>query len=222
MSTNLTTYNSSLASDPLRAFRFNATFQAASGGDGVFDNRIKSSGVTSLPKTGVSSGWTGGFTTISGLNVNTQNIAYREGGMNTTVHQIPGMTSFQPITFTRGVLYGNDQAMTWMRGLFSAAQGGGLNDSASQAGSLGFRVDIIITVNEHPNTSVSTDFAQMAFKIHNAWITGLSYSDLDATNGALMFETMTLVHEGLSAFFPQTNPPGATLVGADGTSIDLY
>ena len=41
----------------------------------------------------------------------------------------------------------------------------------------------------------------MQFKIHNAWITGVSYTDLDATNGAILFETMTLVHEGISVFF---------------------
>ena len=41
----------------------------------------------------------------------------------------------------------------------------------------------------------------MQFKIYNAWITGLNYSDLDATNGAILFETMTVTHEGLAVGF---------------------
>jgi len=218
-SSSLSTYNSSLATDPLRSFRFNATFTAASTGDGVFDSRILSNGGTAVPTTGVSTGWVGGFTNISGLTINTQAIQYREGGYNTTIHQIPGMTTFSPLSFTRGVLYGNDQAMTWMRGLFAAAAGSGLNPSTKSGtaavtptstggfgGQGGFRVDILITVNEHPGTDVVNDAPQMAFKVHNAWISNLSYTDLDATNGAILFESMQLVHEGISVFF--TNSSG--------------
>jgi len=201
MATNLSTYNSSLATDPLRTFRFRAVFTPA-GNDGVFDQRIKSAtNQTAMPIKGVSTGWVGGFSTISGLNITTQNITYREGGFNTTVHQIPGMTTFQPITFTRGAIFGNDQAITWMRGLFAAAAGTGLNPGGAGATGAGFRVNIAIYVNNHPNTDVANDYPQMVFNVYNAWITNLSYSDLDATNGALMFETMQLVHEGLSVSF---------------------
>jgi hypothetical protein len=67
-----------------------------------------------------------------------------------------------------------------------------------------------LTVNDHPNTNATADRAKMAFKIHNAWITGLNYTDLDATNGAILFETMQLVHEGLSVYYTK----------ADGTPAD--
>jgi phage tail-like protein len=202
-SSSLTTFNSSIATDPLRSFRFNAVFQMASGNPkDAFDKRIidSSSAQASLPS-GASSGWQGGFTNVSGLRVDTQSITYREGGYNTTVHQIPGMTTFQPITFTRGVMYGNDQAMTWMRGLFAASAGAGLNPSTA-GGAIGdFRVNITLTVNDHPNTDPAHDKPKMQFKIYNAWITGLNYSDLDATNGAILFETMTVTHEGLAVGF---------------------
>ena len=61
------------------------------------------------------------------------------------------------------------------------------------------------SVNQHPNTNVTTDYPQMKFKIHNAWITALNYTDLDATNGAILFETMQLVHEGLSVYFTKSD-----------------
>jgi phage tail-like protein len=175
-------FNSSLATDPLRSFRFLAEFTAAN--DGVFS-------------TSFTSGWVGGFTSIEGLSITTQAITYREGGYNTTVHQIPGMTTFTPVTFSRGVLSGNDQAITWMRGLFAAAAGEGLAVGAGK----GFRVNVKIYVQDHPNATVTSATTKMAFEIHNAWITGLNYTGLDATNGAILFETMQLVHEGISVFF---------------------
>lgn len=218
-STTLSTYNSSLATDPLRGFRFTASFQPSSADPtGVFDKRIKDSSSVNTPSTGVSTGWVGGFTNVSGLNVNTQSIQYREGGYNTSVHQMPGMTTFNPITFTRGVLFGNDQAIAWMRGLYTAAQGSGLNpNTKTTAAGTNFRVDIVLTVNQHPNTNAAADVPVLKYKIHNAWITSLAYTDLDATSGGILFETITLVHEGLSVFFvlPNGKP-------VDGLALSAY
>lgn len=201
---NLSTFNSSIATDPLRSFRFRATFTAAA--DAVFDTRITDATGTQNTSTagtptGFSAGWAGGFTNITGLQTNVQSIQYREGGYNTTVHQMPGLTTFTPVTFTRGVLYGNDQAITWMRGLFSAAAGTGLVGVGATA--KGFRLNINIFVNQHPVTddTSANNVDQMVFRLHNAWITNLSYTDLDATNGAILFESMQVVHEGLSVGF---------------------
>ena len=217
-STTLSTYNSKLATDPLRGFRFTASFSPAGGGTN-FDTRIvDATGTVTSPETGKSTGWVGGFSSIGGLAINTQNIQYREGGYNTTVHQIPGMTTFTPVTFSRGVLYGNDQAIAWMRGLFSAAQGSGLNGATTGAAAGGnFRVDIVISVNDHPNTNANLDTPKLKFKIHNAWITGLNWTDLDATNGAILFETIQLVHEGISAYF--VKPDGSP---ADNLAETVY
>jgi phage tail-like protein len=179
---------STLATDPLRSFRFFAKFEVAKDGK-VFDTKITS--------------WSGGFSSISGLSINTQAIQYREGGYNTTVHQVPGMTTFTPITMQRGVLAGNDQAITWMRGLFAAASGEGIAVKGGAAGAAeSFRVNIKVFVADHPNSGpTEVQNYKMGFKIHNAWITALNYTDLNAADGAILFESMTLVHEGLSVFF---------------------
>ena len=177
---------STIATDPLRSFRFYAEFTAA--GETQFDNKI-------------TSGFTGGFTNISGLNITTQSIQYREGGYNTTVHQIPGMTTFSPITLQRGVLAGNDQAITWMRGLFAASSGDGLDTGTNQT----FRVNVDIYVMDHPNANAtSSNTPKMKFTVHNAWLTGLNYTDLNANDGSLFFESMQLVHEGLTVAFTKT------------------
>ena len=192
---------STLASDPLRSFRFYADFVPHKGQD-VFDKRILNQNSAKLPTTGKSEGWIGGFSQISGLSINTQSIQYREGGYNTTVHQIPGMTTFTPITFQRGVIYGNDQAQTWMRGLFGAVSGEGLR-TATNAKS--FRVDINIYVMDHLSGPGASDknVEKMVFKVHNAWISTLNYTDLNAADGAILFESISVVHEGLSVSYTQ-------------------
>lgn len=183
---------STLATDPLRSFRFKCEFTASGGS--AFDSAITT--------------WKGGFTNISGLNITTQSIQYREGGYNTTVHQVPGMTQFSPITFQRGVLTGNNQAITWMRGLFAAAAGDGL----SVAGKT-FRLNVSIWVADHPSSTDSL-VPKFKFKIHNAWISGLNYTDLNANDGALFYESMQLVHEGLSVEFTDSKGDFNTLQSA--------
>lgn len=204
---------SKIATDPLRNFRFYAEFTKASNATEPFSEKIKTGSNETMPTKGTSTGWVGGFTYISGLNISTQNIPYREGGYNTTVHQIPGMTTFSPITMQRGAMYGNDQAITWMRALFAAAAGEGLNVPANKD----FRVNINIYVLDHPTngtgSSDTTDnnIPKIGFTVHNAWITGLNYSDLSADSGTIFFETMSLVHEGLSVFFTDTDYKPVTI-----------
>jgi phage tail-like protein len=203
---------SSLATDPLRSFRFIAEFSDPGTDGGVFDSKITSTASAKASTNALSTGFVGGFTSISGLNITTQSIQYREGGYNTTVHQVPGMTTFSPITMQRGVLYGNDQAITWMRGLFAAAAGDGI--SAGAANNKGYRCNIKLWVMDHPN-SADKNIPRMGFDIRNAWITQLSYTDLNANDGAILFESINLVHEGLSVFFT-SGTEGYTISGRTG------
>lgn len=193
---------SSAATDPLRSFRFYVEFLAPSGG-GV---------VNQGDGTFVGSGFAGGFTNVTGLGINTQSIAYREGGYNTTIHQIPGMTTFNPISLNRGVIYKNAQAINWMKYLFAATAGDGTNLPNTVGAD--FRCDLKIYVLDHPNAAGQTASAsdprgankpRMGFHVHNAWISTLNYSDLDAGGNNIMVETIGLVHEGLSVFFTDTN-----------------
>jgi phage tail-like protein len=176
-----------LASDPIRNFRFLVSFTAQTG-DANFQKNF--SGKV-------------GFVSVSGLNVTTESIAYREGGYNTTVHQIPGMTTFSPVTMNRGVVLGSDQNVNWMRRLFTVT-------TNSAKGGIGsdFRCNVEIAVLGHPNaaalqhsggaaaTGPESMFTAMRFKLYNAWITNLAYSDLNAGDNALLVESITLVHEG--------------------------
>ncbi len=175
---------SSLITDPIRNFRFLVTFKALP---------TASTATTALQTA------TLGFTSVSGMAVTTDSIPYREGGYNTTVHQIPGQTSFAPITLQRGVILNTTQNYDWMRNMFATVQGGGTR-SATQ----NFRCDLEIAVLSHPipganpadTTAAQTDHVAMRFNVYNCWPTAVAYSDLNAGDNALFVEQMTLVHEG--------------------------
>jgi hypothetical protein len=136
------------------------------------------------------------------MSVTTDSIPYREGSYNTTVHQIPGQTTFAPIQMQRGVILGTDQHWKWMRKLFATVQGA---NSANNIANNNFRCDVEIAVLSHPiagsgggdaNSSVGDDHVALRFNVYNAWITSLAYSDLNAGDNAIFVEQLTLVHEG--------------------------
>jgi phage tail-like protein len=173
---------STLATDPIRNFRFLVNFIPLSTTDTNL-NGLKASI---------------GFTSVAGLAVTTDSIPYREGGYNTTVHQIPGQTSFQPITLQHGVLLGARAQWDWMRNLFATVQGG-----AGRTINQNFRCDVEIMVLPHPIAAATpgqtTEDVAMRFRVYNAWPTAVAYSDLNAGDNSLFVEQMTLVHEGFDA-----------------------
>lgn len=176
---------SSLATDPIRNFRFLVKFQKHVEG---------------------STGWkpsaTVGFTQVSGLSVATAAIPYREGGYNTTVHQIPGQSQFSPVTMQRGMMLGTPQHWDWMKTMFSTVAGDGARNADTS-----FRADVEIFVLNHPYVDGAANTDETAYsktikhamniKLYNAWITSLAYSDLNAGDNAFLVEQITLVHEGM-------------------------
>lgn len=195
---------SSLASDPLRGFRFYAEFVVADGDKSTFTNKIlDSKDKPEITGSKTSTGFVGGFTQIGGLQVQIADIAYREGGFNVTTHHVPGLVTYPNVVFQRGVLYGNDQAIDWVKGLVNITSGSGLNPKGKGAAK-GYRVNVNIYVADHPNTGDELR-PKMRFTLHNAWITNLTYTDLNSVANEVMFETMTLVHEGMTVGFADNN-----------------
>ena len=188
---------SNLITDPLRNFRFLVTFKPLTSVGGA---------PTSTATNNLANAVTFGFTSISGMAVTTDSIPYREGGYNTTVHQIPGQTTFAPITLQRGVILGTNQNYEWMRNLFATVQGGGSTRGKEQ----NFRCNLEIQVLSHPipsagetaqNSPATTDHVAMRIEVYNCWPTAVAYSDLNAGDNALLVEQMTLVHEGFNINF---------------------
>jgi phage tail-like protein len=157
-----------LETDPLRSFRFQVTI-----GDG---NKNRFANI--------------GFMSVSGLNITTDVIPYREGGYNSSPHKLPGQSDFQPVTFSRGLCVGDNQMMQWMNELFSYTQADSVGDPTND-----FRTTVQIDVMSHPNKG-GKGVVQASFKLHQAWPTAIAFSDLDAGANTVIIQQMTLVHEG--------------------------
>lgn len=159
---------SSIATDPLRNFKFAVVIQ---------------------PPTGTAINL--GFMTVSGLGLNIDVIPYREGGMNVTTQKMPGQADFNPITLTRGVTLGTTQLqIDWIKELFAVVQGTGTAAPGSD-----FRSTMFIYVLDHPDTGPSAPY-KAGFKVYNCWPSSVAYSDLDAGANQLLISQMTLAHEG--------------------------
>jgi len=183
---------STLVTDPLRNFRFLVVFKPLTNFP---------AGLKSTLETGKSNQITFGFTSVSGLSVTTDSIPYREGGYNTTVHQIPGQTTFTPLTLQRGVMLGTNQNWEWMRLLFATVAAGGSTRKIDE----NFRCNIELRVLSHPipasgstqdPNQAATDHIAKRIEVYNAWPTSVAYSDLNAGDNALLVEQATFVHEG--------------------------
>jgi len=178
---------STLATDPIRNFRYLVNFKPLDATGSTAVNAL-----ATIPF---------GFTSVSGLATTTDSIPYREGSYNTTVHQIPGQTSFAPITLSRGMMLGTSQNWNWMKMLFQTVQG-----SAASTTATNFRCDLEIQVLAHPvagnalsvssTATTQDDFVVQRFRVYNAWISSIAYSDLNAGDNAILVEQISLVHEG--------------------------
>lgn len=161
-----------------------------------------------------------GFTSVSGFSYNVNVVSIREGGYNTTLHQVPTQVDFSALQLDRGVLLGTQQNWDWMKMLLRVVQG-----RANRAKAL-FRSDVQVSVLQSPvryggggygrNSGYEgpgyNDNVAMRFRLYNAWPSSVVYSDLNAGDNALMVERMTLVHEGLDVSWG--SPEGGRFVDA--------
>lgn len=170
---------SSVKTDPLRNFRFQVN---------IHHNTRNGSMAARL-----------GFMTVGGLSVETDLIAYRQGGMNTTTQKMPGQTNFPPLSLSRGMMVGTPDEYLWFKEVFSVIAGAGTGPNP--ANNNDFRADIDIYVLQHPYTRSTSVPVKAKYHVYNAWPQSLSYSDLDAGGNGLIMEGMVLQHEGFGLVY---------------------
>jgi phage tail-like protein len=181
MSQSIITAKPSIAhlnSDPLRNFKFNVAIQHPT-----------LSGFVNM-----------GFMTVSGLNITTEVIPYREGGMNTTTQKMPGQSDFAPITLSQGVIIGDGPMWQWTRELFTVMQGTGTGAPGQD-----FRANIDIMVLDSPVTTSQVP-VKAVYRVYNAWPTSMAFSDLDAGANAVLMQQISFAHEGFD--FKLATSPG--------------
>lgn len=172
---------SSIKTDPLRNFRFQVN---------IHHQTSKGDMAARL-----------GFMTVGGLSVETDLIAYRQGGFNTTTQKMPGQTNFPPLSLSRGMMVGTEDQYIWFKEVFSVVAGNGPKTPATSD----FRADIDIYVLAHPWTRSTQVPVKAKYHVYNAWPQSLAYSDLDAGGNGLIMEQMVLQHEGFGLVYASDN-----------------
>jgi phage tail-like protein len=119
-----------------------------------------------------------GFTEVSGLEISTDVVEYREGSDPTqSAHKMPGLRKFTNITLKRGIIKGDNDFYTWMKTI-------NLNQAE--------RRDIVIKLLNENHEPV------MIWKASNAFPVKLTGPVLKANANEVAIEELELAHEGLS------------------------
>ncbi len=118
-----------------------------------------------------------GFTEVSGLEVETEVIEYRNGAsLEYSKTKMPGMRKYSNITLKRGTFRSDNEFFEW----FNSVQ---LNKIQ--------RRDITISLLNEEHEPV------VVWKVKNAWPSKVQSTDLKADGNEVAIETLELVHEGL-------------------------
>ena len=119
-----------------------------------------------------------GFTEVTGLEVSTEVIEYRDGA-SPEYHKIkmPGMQKFSNITLKRGTFKGDNDFYNWWNTV-------ALNTIE--------RRDVIISLLNENHEPV------IVWKAKNVWPVKVQSTDLKAEGNEVAIETMELAHEGLT------------------------
>ena len=134
-----------------------------------------------LPKFHFRVEWGGaniGFTEVSGLDVETEVIEYRDGASLEYIKtKMPGMQKFGNITLKRGTFQGDNDFYNWWNTV-------ALNTID--------RRDVTISLLNENHEPV------VVWKVKNAWPTKVQSTDLKADGNEVAIESIELAHEGLT------------------------
>lgn len=119
-----------------------------------------------------------GFTEISGLDVETEIIEYREGSsVLYSKIKMPGLQKFSNITMKRGVFQSDNEYFEWWNTVK-------LNTIE--------RRDITISLLNEEHEPI------IVWKVRNAWPTKIQSTDLKSDANEVAIESLEIAHEGLT------------------------
>lgn len=126
-----------------------------------------------------------GVSRVSALRRTTEVVAYREGGAPSSVHRLPGRTSFEPVTLERGVTH-DREFEAWADQVWRLGAGAG-----DEVALRSFRKDVTIELHNEAGQLV------LAYVLRRAWPSEYeALPDLDAGTAAVALQRLVLQHEG--------------------------
>lgn len=118
-----------------------------------------------------------GFTEVTGLDVETEIIEYRQGASpEFSKLKIPGLQKYSNLTLKRGIFLNDNEFYAWWAAVHVDDQ---------------VRRDITISLLDDAHNPV------LVWVVKNAWPTKITGTDLKADGNEVAIETMELAHEGL-------------------------
>ncbi|MFH5833425.1 phage tail protein [Halalkalibaculum sp. DA384] len=118
------------------------------------------------------------FSEVSGLNIESQVIEYRDGANpEFTAQKMPGLQKFGNITLKRGIFEGDNEFFEWLNTT-------NLNTVE--------RRDLIIKLLNEEHVPL------MTWSVKNAFPVKIEGPGLNATGNEVAIETLEIAHEGLS------------------------
>ncbi|MBN2486389.1 MAG: phage tail protein [Bacteroidales bacterium] len=122
-----------------------------------------------------------GFTEVSGLTVELQNIDYREGSsLEYQVTKMPGIPQYSNISLKRGIFRSDNEFFQWLNTVKQ-------NNIE--------RRDLTISLLNEEHAPVVT------WKVKNAYPSKVDGPTLNSTGNEVAIETIELCHEGLTIEF---------------------
>jgi|GEM_PF-1669782 len=124
-----------------------------------------------------------GFSEISGLKQETEEILYRNGDEATRQHKLRGLTTFQDVTLKQGLLRDGvaiQEALTTFN----------IESGTAQASQYVYG-EVRIVQMDQSGADV------LEWTLENAWVSSVEIDSYDSNSSALQFSTLTLKHEGL-------------------------
>jgi len=134
-----------------------------------------------IPKFHFQVEWAGskiGFTEVSGLDITSEVIEYRDGASpEYSKRKMPGQRTFSNITLKRGTFAGDNEFYDWFNTV-------NLNQIE--------RRDLTISLLNENHEPV------VVWKVKNAWPSKVTPTDLNSDGNEVALETLELAHEGLT------------------------
>jgi phage tail-like protein len=122
------------------------------------------------------------FTECSGLEVEQEVLEYKEGGLNSRVHKLPGRYKFTNITLKRGIATDGSPLWDWVQKNVQAADNG--------------------TATAHDVTVTLLDLSGRqplrTWTFRNAYPVKWSATALSTEQSAIAIESLALAHDGMS------------------------
>ncbi len=126
-----------------------------------------------------------GVSAVSAISKKIEGISYRAGDDDTTSYSTPGLTSYEPVTLSRGITK-NIEFHNWAKTLNPA---GGYDQN-------NVRKDVTIELHDDSG-AIGDKTKKLSYKLLNCWVSEYkALPDLKADGNEIAIQSLTLQHEG--------------------------